>query len=157
MSVVILHRPTQRKAGHARNELKRGQAVRLVIITNGTRELKFERLYTMNRRFHNVFLAAALAALPAAAAIQQPVKVKTGLITGVASGDSSIAVFKGIPYATPPVGDLRWRAPRPPAVWQGVARRISFPPVACKTLLPSENHGPSSSWLMARSAKTVCI
>ena len=61
----------------------------------------------MNRRLYKVILAGALAALPSAAAIQQPVKVRSGLVTGVASSDASIAVFKGIPYAAPPVGDLR--------------------------------------------------
>ncbi len=39
----------------------------------------------MNRRFYNVFLGAALAALTSAAAIQQPVKVKTGQIAGTVS------------------------------------------------------------------------
>src|SRR5260370_25550471 len=80
----------------------------------------------MNRRFYIVFLAATLAALSSSAAIQQPVKVKTGLVAGAVSSDSSIAVFKGIPYATPPVGDLRWRAPRPPAAWQGVRKTDQF-------------------------------
>ncbi len=80
----------------------------------------------MNRRLYKVFLAVALATLPSAAAIQQPVKVKTGLIAGAVSSDSSIAVFKGIPYAAPPVGDLRWRAPRRPAAWQGVRKTDQF-------------------------------
>ena len=80
----------------------------------------------MNPRLYNVFLAATLAALPSAAAIQQPIKVKTGLVAGAAASDSSITVFKGIPYAAPPVGDLRWRAPRPPAAWQGVRKTDQF-------------------------------
>jgi len=80
----------------------------------------------MNRRLYKAFLAATLAALPAAAAIQQPVKVKTGLVAGAAASDSSITVFKGIPYAAPPVGDLRWRAPRAAAAWQGVRKADQF-------------------------------
>jgi para-nitrobenzyl esterase len=80
----------------------------------------------MHRRLSHVFLAVALASLPSAAAIQQPVKVKGGLISGNASSDSSIAVFKGIPYAAPPVSDLRWRAPRPPAPWQGIRKTDQF-------------------------------
>jgi len=80
----------------------------------------------MNPRLYNVFLAATWAALPSAAAIQQPIKVKTGLVAGAAASDSSITVFKGIPYAAPPVGDLRWRAPRPPAAWQGVRKTDQF-------------------------------
>jgi para-nitrobenzyl esterase len=34
---------------------------------------------------------------------------------GVTTADNAVVAFKGIPYAAPPVGDLRWRAPRPPA------------------------------------------
>lgn len=80
----------------------------------------------MNRQLCKVFLAAGLMALPSVAAIQGPVKVKTGLVSGAAAGDPSIAVFKGIPYAAPPVGDLRWRAPRPAAAWQGVRKAEQF-------------------------------
>lgn len=51
------------------------------------------------------------------------VAVETGLLEG--SGDDVIA-FKGIPYAAPPVGDLRWRPPREPASWSGVRSARSF-------------------------------
>src|SRR5450755_2827206 len=80
----------------------------------------------MNGRLFHVLLAVTLAALPCAAAIQQPVKIKSGLVSGVTAGDSSISVFKGIPYAAPPVGDLRWRAPRPAAAWQSVRHADQF-------------------------------
>src|SRR5579864_1546843 len=79
----------------------------------------------MNRRLSHVFLVV-LGALPSAGAIQQPVKVKGGLIAGDISSGSSIAVFKGIPYAAPPVGDLRWRAPRPLVPWQGIRKADQF-------------------------------
>jgi len=46
------------------------------------------------------------------------------------SADGSVAVFRGIPYAAPPVGELRWRAPRPPAKWSGVRDATQFGP-AC--------------------------
>ena len=67
-----------------------------------------------------------LASLPLGAAITQPVKVEGGKIAGVPGRDASITVFKGIPYAAPPVGDLRWRAPRPVAPWQGVKKADHF-------------------------------
>ena len=65
-------------------------------------------------------------ALPLAAAIHQPVKVEGGSISGVPGNDASILVFKGIPFAAPPVGDLRWRAPKPVVPWQGVKKADEF-------------------------------
>ncbi len=47
------------------------------------------------------------------------VVVDAGALAG-RTDSSGLLRFKGIPYAAPPVGDLRWRAPRPPAHWQGV-------------------------------------
>jgi len=46
------------------------------------------------------------------------VKTDAGLVSGTVSGD--IHIFKGIPFAAPPVGDLRWKAPQPAAHWSGV-------------------------------------
>ncbi|HTS63901.1 MAG TPA: carboxylesterase family protein [Candidatus Acidoferrales bacterium] len=60
------------------------------------------------------------------AAIQQPVKTGSGLVAGMPGKDSSITVFKGIPFAAPPVGDLRWRAPKPAPSWQGVRKAERF-------------------------------
>jgi para-nitrobenzyl esterase len=67
-----------------------------------------------------------LAACPLAAAISQPVKVSSGRIAGVPGRDPSIAVFKGVPFAAPPVGALRWRAPKPVVAWQGVKKADQF-------------------------------
>jgi para-nitrobenzyl esterase len=47
------------------------------------------------------------------------VKTATGLVKGTSSTDGRIRIFKGIPYAAPPVGELRWQTPRPAAAWQG--------------------------------------
>ena len=56
-----------------------------------------------------------------------------GTIEGVPCGDPRITVFKGVPYAKPPVGELRWRAPQPPGPWQGVLRADRFPNIAVHT------------------------
>jgi len=47
-----------------------------------------------------------------------PVRVEGGLVSGVA--ESGVVAWKGIPYAAPPVGDLRWRAPQAVTPWTGV-------------------------------------
>src|ERR1051325_11544313 len=55
------------------------------------------------------------------------VRVAEGDIAGVPALDPGVTVFKGVPFAAPPVGDLRWRAPQPPAPWQGVRKADTFP------------------------------
>lgn len=61
--------------------------------------------------------ALSLLAGPARAA-PKPVQVEAGRVTGVVV--DGVETFKGIPYAAPPVGPLRWRAPQPAAKWRGV-------------------------------------
>ena len=55
-----------------------------------------------------------------------PVRIETGLIQGVSQ--EGLTVYKGIPFAAPPVAELRWCAPRPPAKWEGVRQAVSFAP-----------------------------
>lgn len=62
---------------------------------------------------------AAMLMLPSVAAASIPavdVATRSGIVHGALS-DTGIAAFKGIPYAAPPVGALRWRPPRPAAGW----------------------------------------
>src|SRR3954468_10544084 len=64
-----------------------------------------------------------LGAIAASGAINDPVKIDTGLISGTPSTiDPEIRIYKGIPYAAPPVGNLRWKAPQPPVKWEGVRK-----------------------------------
>ena len=60
------------------------------------------------------------------AQMQQPVRTESGAVSGIPGKDTSITVFKGIPYAEPPVGKLRWTAPRPAQPWQGVRKADRF-------------------------------
>jgi para-nitrobenzyl esterase len=60
-----------------------------------------------------------------------PVLIETGLIQGVTSG--SLTVYKSIPYAAPPVGELRWREPQLTLPWQGIRRADTFGPIAIQT------------------------
>ena len=57
-------------------------------------------------------------------------KVEGGAVRGIPAADPRITTFKGIPYAAPPVGDLRWRAPQPVAPWEGEKLCAEFAPIA---------------------------
>ena len=72
-------------------------------------------------------LALGLMAAPAAAQIEQA-RVTGGTVAGEIVGP--LAEFKGVPYAAPPVGPNRWRAPQPLAPWTGVRQATAFGP-AC--------------------------
>ena len=76
-----------------------------------------------------IALTAMLATLPAPAlaAIEQA-QTTAGTVHGTVV--DGIGEFKGIPFAAPPVGELRWKAPQPPAHWQGVKQTVAFGP-AC--------------------------
>ena len=62
---------------------------------------------------------------------ETPVKIESGSISGVTA--DGVTSFLGIPYAAPPIGALRWRAPRPVAPWSGVLAADKFGP-ACMQL-----------------------
>ena len=63
-------------------------------------------------------LAAILLSAGAASAAPDQATIETGQLAGVV--DHDVVSFKGIPFAKPPVGDLRWRAPQPVEPWTGV-------------------------------------
>lgn len=72
-------------------------------------------------------LAAVLASLVgfltptvAEATLPEIVTTTSGAVRGNAPDSSGVASYQGIPYATPPIGALRWRPPQPPATWTGV-------------------------------------
>ena len=73
-----------------------------------------------------LFGAAIGALLAANVATAQQVKTAAGTVAGTATADGRIRVFKGIPYAAPPVGDLRWRTPQPAPPWKGARDANEF-------------------------------
>jgi para-nitrobenzyl esterase len=90
----------------------------------------------------NRSLSAALAPLTlsfAFAAMQDPVRTQSGAVSGVAGNDAAVRVYKGIPYSAPPVGDLRWKKPQAPAVWQGTKQAAEFPKACMQAAYPQNS------------------
>ncbi|HVV55650.1 MAG TPA: carboxylesterase family protein, partial [Mucilaginibacter sp.] len=77
------------------------------------------------------FTLIALPALLAVSAYAQGPRVTTanGVVEGTIDSNG-IHVFKGIPFAQPPVGDLRWKEPQPAKNWSGVLKADHFGPNA---------------------------
>jgi para-nitrobenzyl esterase len=81
------------------------------------------------KRLSLIFIGSVLAvAAVVPAAIPDPVKLDTGLVSGIPATSADVRIFKGIPFAAPPVGNLRWRAPQPAAHWEGVRKADQFGP-----------------------------
>src|SRR5690242_925808 len=70
-------------------------------------------------------LALLVLSAPASAADSPTAPTTAGAVAGSTAADG-IITFKGIPFAAPPVGPLRWRPPQPPAPWQGVRDASHF-------------------------------
>jgi para-nitrobenzyl esterase len=54
--------------------------------------------------------------------IKDPLKIEKGYISGAMAGnpDNEVHIYRGVPYAAPPVGNLRWKPPQPVAEWSGI-------------------------------------
>ncbi len=70
-------------------------------------------------------------------AATDPVRVEQGLLAGTTGNSPDVRVYRGIPYAAPPVGDLRWKAPQPPAHWQGVRAAKELPHACWQSPYPA--------------------
>ena len=68
-----------------------------------------------------IILTACSSTLP-----PEQAKVKQGIVQGTI--EDGLRVFKGIPFAAPPVGDLRWKAPQSPEKWEGVKQTKEYAP-----------------------------
>jgi len=60
------------------------------------------------------------------AMVPEQVKIDSGTVAGAISGQPTVRAFKGIPFAAPPVGENRWKAPQPVAKWDGVRKADAF-------------------------------
>ena len=70
----------------------------------------------------------------------EPVTVREGQVRGVVIADGAVELYAGIPYAQPPVGELRWKEPQDPLPWAGVLTADHFAPMCMQpTHLPIYN------------------
>jgi len=79
------------------------------------------------------------------------VRIADGTLEGVISADNKVRTFKGIPYAAPPVGPLRWKAPEPVQSWTGVRKAVDYGPRCMQGRIYSDmifhDNGPSENCL----------
>jgi para-nitrobenzyl esterase len=76
------------------------------------------------KRMSVLLAGAVLFSVPTVAADQ--VRTDKGAVEGMTSADGKVRIFKGIPYAAPPVGPLRWKEPMPAAHWSAVRKATEF-------------------------------
>lgn len=85
--------------------------------------------------------AGAVSAAPPSADLSGPVMLDAGLVGNSVESSPGVRVFKGIPFAAPPVGELRWKEPQPVAKWDGVRDASRFGNVCIQPPGPTE--GPA--------------
>ena len=89
-----------------------------------------------------VLAAGCVLAAAAAQAAPDQARVRSGALKGVVTGE--VASFRGIPYAAPPIGALRWRAPQPAKAWEGVRSAGDYGPACIQTPGASGYRGAES-------------
>ena len=92
------------------------------------------------------------AALPGGAAAADRVKIANGFIEATAQQGSDVRSFKGIPFAQPPVGDLRWREPQPVKNWTGVRSAYQFGPRCMQRTSPNADY-----WFRSNGMSEDCL
>jgi len=100
-------------------------------------------------------VATLFAALPTTGLAAPEVRVESGELAGVQSGEMNI--FRGIPYAAPPIGALRWRPPQPAPQWAGVRRADQFGPDCMQHRGQTPGYGDSSGPMPSEDCLTLNI
>lgn len=95
-------------------------------------------------------ILAAVAATALMAGVSDQVKIESGIVSGAAGLKPGVRVYKGIPFAAPPVGILRWRAPQPAAHWTGVRKGDRFAPIC-----PGAIDNPQSIYFLDPGPQTM--
>ncbi len=95
-------------------------------------------------------------ALPAQVDGRAAATIDTGQVTGALTGrNNDIAVYKGIPYVAPPIGENRWRAPQPARSWDGIREAARFSPIPPQRESPQPQNEDSlylNVWTPAKNA-----
>jgi para-nitrobenzyl esterase len=78
-----------------------------------------------------LFLVAVLATSAITLAQSPKALTESGAISGLR--ESGLSVYKGVPFAAPPIGDLRWRSPVPVVPWTGTRKTDAFAPACMQT------------------------
>jgi para-nitrobenzyl esterase len=103
-------------------------------------------------------------ALPVLSYAGDRVEIENGLLEATPQQGAAVRAFKSIPYAAPPVGDLRWREPQPVKSWTGVRNADQFGPTCMQHISLQSDYwmrGPAISedclylniWTPAKSAR----
>ncbi len=82
-------------------------------------------------------LLIAMIGSPLLAGIHEPIQVEGGQITGTPGWGLSIREYLGIPFAAPPLGNLRWRPPQPVLQWQGARAADRYSPACMQSQYPA--------------------
>src|SRR5215467_7259976 len=80
------------------------------------------------------------------------VKTVNGVIEGTGRQSSGVRIFKGIPFAQPPVGDLRWKEPQPVKNWDGVRQAVQFGPRCMQRTTPGADY-----WFRSNGMSEDCL
>ena len=102
----------------------------------------------------NALMMAAylLAILPGRVSAADRVKTANGVVEATKTPVSGIRSFKGIPFAQPPVGDLRWREPQPVKNWKGALNADQFGPRCMQRTSPGADY-----WFRSNGMSEDCL
>ncbi|HZU24501.1 MAG TPA: carboxylesterase family protein [Bryobacteraceae bacterium] len=98
----------------------------------------------------SVLVLCAAATLPAMAGDR--VKTANGVLESTTAPKQGVRSFKGIPFAAPPIGELRWREPQPVQNWTGVRNADKFGPACMQRLAPDADY-----WLRSDGMSEDCL
>jgi para-nitrobenzyl esterase len=113
----------------------------------------------IQRQYFLQIVFALLLTVPAISQSAHPlqtVQTDAGKISGMRAATSGVMVFKGIPYAAPPTGELRWRSPQAAVKWQGIRQADKFSDSCIQVLARSRNPW-TKEFMVQNQASEDCL